>query len=75
MTGTKICIHCRRALPPSAFGINRSRPDGLQGVCSECRRAEYAAKRAKRRALAEYSDQALLAEIARRARAGQTPGR
>ena len=35
----KTCSRCRERRPRSDFGSNRSRPDGRQHQCNECRRA------------------------------------
>ena len=35
----KTCTNCKKLLPLSKFGFNRSRSDGIQGECKDCRNA------------------------------------
>ncbi len=42
-SGGKSCSACKQALPLSAFGSNRSRPDGLHHTCRTCVNARNAA--------------------------------
>lgn len=41
MTDTKICTRCKTAKPLGAFGLDRSRPDGLQSWCRKCRQEDH----------------------------------
>lgn len=45
---TKVCCHCREALPVSSFQKNRTAPDGLQYRCKKCTQKASADCRAKR---------------------------
>ena len=38
--GKKTCSSCGKTLPLSDFGINKSRADGLQPMCKECKRKD-----------------------------------
>jgi hypothetical protein len=38
MEAQKRCCACREKRPLDAFGVNRSRPDGLQSICKPCRK-------------------------------------
>ncbi len=57
---TKRCYKCGRTLPLDAFNCNRSRRDGLDCLCRECKnkadRRRREAKRARRAAEAEHTD-------------------
>lgn len=41
----KRCVTCKEVKEASAFGKNRSTPDGFQHSCRECRKASHRAKR------------------------------
>lgn len=43
---SRLCTRCREELPRSAFGIHRSRRDGLRSECLICDRARTVAYRA-----------------------------
>jgi hypothetical protein len=43
--GCKRCPHCERILLKTGFGICRSKPDGLQSWCNDCRQARRDAHR------------------------------
>lgn len=51
---TKTCPRCETDLPLDAFGVNRSRRDGRQSCCLECRRS-YRASKQQRAAVASYN--------------------
>ena len=44
---TKRCPMCNKYLPLEAFSKNKSRKDGLQSYCIECRKERYLADRDK----------------------------
>jgi len=54
MTNEKKCPSCKKILPISAFGIVKTRPDGLSAYCKPCRKKKqhesHAANPHKRRA-------------------------
>ena len=41
---TKYCPVCKKDLPLEAFSKNKSRKDGLQSYCIECRKENYQTK-------------------------------
>ena len=43
----KVCYACGAHKPPTEYRRNRSKPDGMQGQCTECMVAQSAAARAK----------------------------
>mgnify|MGYP001594882053 CR=1 FL=1 len=43
----KRCTGCRRMLPVREFSIDRSRRDGLRGLCKRCNRAVSKQQREK----------------------------
>lgn len=37
----KTCLKCKVSLPLDAFAKNKTKPDGLQGMCRSCRKVWY----------------------------------
>lgn len=50
--GKKTCSSCGKTLPLSDFGMNKSRADGLQPMCKECKRKDQKKYRDEKKALA-----------------------
>jgi hypothetical protein len=46
---TKLCGHCKRALPAAQFSRDRHRADGLAGRCRRCNKRYYQARRDRAR--------------------------
>lgn len=57
MTDEKRCSTCKETLPAEAFNKNRSKSDGLQSVCRECRATDRAvnSEKYKARSAAYYA--------------------
>jgi hypothetical protein len=45
---TKYCKRCEKTLPVKSFGINQTRPDGLEHWCKACRNTRYKGRYADR---------------------------
>lgn len=66
MTKTKRCESCRKRKSRSAFGKNKTKKDGLQGACKECRRARHVEEKEENNERCRKWNQDHAEEISRR---------